>query len=425
MGFYDRIKRLLKDDFNRNFATLFSGSVIAQIIPLLASILLARIYGPAEFGVLAIFTSIVMIFSSVVNLRYEFAIPLAKDDNEAVTVVLLSGLVAIILSALLTLIFLLFQQSILALIGGEELGNWLFLVPLALLLSGIYNCLNYFSIRFKKYRVIAKSNIVRSSSNAGLQMALGLLYAKFPSLLIGYVVSLLFGNSQMLKGFWRHKEVIKRVTIAEIKGAAFRFRKFPLISIWGIFLNNLSVNINNFFISRFFGPIQLGLYSYSYRYINAPLSLISSNMGQLFYQVCADKAKSGEKVDKEFIATLKKLLIICIPLFLVLYFIIEELFAFAFGEEWRMAGTYAKILIPLFFIRTVFGPVSLINAAFEKQVLALGMQFLIFFVNISILFYTFYNKITILDFLHLYTTCGILVYIVLVFVCYLVASRKI
>src|SRR5690606_35058151 len=102
-------------------------------------------------------------------------------------------------------IFLLFQQSILALIGGEELGNWLFLVPLALLLSGIYNCLNYFSIRFKKYRVIAKSNIVRSSSNAGLQMALGLLYAKFPSLLIGYVVSLLFGNSQMLKGFWRHK----------------------------------------------------------------------------------------------------------------------------------------------------------------------------------------------------------------------------
>src|SRR5690606_10937875 len=104
-------------------------------------------------------------------------------------------------------------------------------------------------------------------------------------------------------------------------------KKFPLISVWGIVLNNLSINVNNFFISSLFGARQLGYYSYGYKYLNVPLSLISNNMGQLFYQVCADCYKENKTASKEFVSTLKKLLIISIPIFVLLFFFIEDLFA--------------------------------------------------------------------------------------------------
>ncbi len=420
----ERLQRLVKSDFNRNFATLLSGSALAQIIPLGASIVLARLYSPEEFGILAIFMSVVMIFTSVVNLRYEFAIPLAIDDKESVVVSLLAGFVAVCFSILLFFIFLFFGEEVLKLIGGEKLGHWLLLVPLTVFMSGVYNCLNYFSVRFKKYKVIAGSNIIRSSSNAGLQLGFGLLGFGQSGLVLGYVFSFFFGNIKMFRNFFLHKGLIQKVTKSDLKKAAIRFKQFPLVSIWGIFLNNLSVNINNFFISRYFGASQLGFYSYSYRYVNAPLSLISSNMGQLFYQVCAEKHKADKDAGQEFLSTLKKLLVVCIPIFTLLFFFIQDAFVIAFGQKWQIAGYYAQILMPLFFIRTIFGPLSLVNTAFEKQVLALGMQASIFIINIGIFCYAYFYKLSMSGFLTLYVYSGVVVYLGLIVISYFVSLKR-
>lgn len=424
MSLYDKLVALLKNDFNKNFATLFSGSVLAQLIPLVASIILARLYSPEEFGVLAIFTSIVLIFTSIVNLRYEFAIPLAKKDSEAVSIALLSGISAILFSLLLLVVFLLFKNEILKLIEGEDLGNWLFLVPLAVFFNGFYNCLKYFSLRFKKYKVIAGSNIIRSASNAGLQLGFGVLGFNQSGLILGNTLSFLFGNVRMLKDFWKYKKLIFNITKRDLMEPAIRYKKFPLVSTWGVFLNSLSLNINNFFISYFFGMGQLGLYSYSFRYINAPLSLISTNMGQLFFQICADRQRDNNLAGKEFISTLKKLLVVCLPVFTLLYFIIQDVFVIAFGEKWEMAGYYAQILVPLFFVRTIYGPLGKVNIAFEKQYLAVVMQFVIFVTNLLVFTWVYLKGSSMIEFLYLYTFSGMLTYFILTVISYLVAIRK-
>ena len=418
MKIRDRVKGLLKNDFNKNFLTLFSGSALAQLIPLLASVILARIYSPEDFGVFAIFTSVVMIFNSVVNLRYEFAIPLAKDDEEAVVVTLLSGIIAIVFSIILFFVFLIFQNQLLILIGGEKLGSWLLLVPLSVFLAGIYNSLNYFSLRLKKYKLIARSNITRSISNAGFQLGLGAFGFSHIGLIFGYLISFLFGNSRMLKVFLKNSETIKKISMLELKHVAIRFKRFPLISIWGIFLNNLSVNVNNFFISRVFGINQLGFYSYSYKYINAPLSLISSNMGQLFYQICATRYLENKPATKEFLATFKRLVLICLPVFIVLFFVVEDLFTLILGQKWYLAGYYCKILIPLFCVRTIYGPLSMITGAFEKQSLSLVLQIIIFMTNIVVVIYSYQFNKDLDTFLKIYSVSGFIVYILLFFVLY-------
>ncbi|MFC3197100.1 lipopolysaccharide biosynthesis protein [Parapedobacter deserti] len=417
------IKNILKSDFNRNFATLFSGSVLAQIVPLLASVFLVRLFTPEDFGILAIFNAMVFVFVSAINLRYEFAIPLPKEDADAISLAFLSMIVAFAVSLLLFVVFILFKQPILILIGGDGLGSWLYLVPFAAFLGGLYNALNYFSLRFKKYKTIAGSNIIRSVSNAGLQLGFGLAGINYVGLILGSFFSALFGNYKMIRHFMSHRSEFKKVTRSTIVQNAKRYKKFPLISVWGILINNLSVNINTFFISNLYGIKQLGYYSYGYRYLNVPLSLISNNMGQLFYQICADRYKEGKAASKEFLSTLKKLLIICMPVFTVLFFVIEDLFALMFGEAWRVAGTYSKILLPLFFIRTVYGPLSLVTGAFEKQGLALILQIVLFSANIVSFTISYVYKFSISHFLFLYMSLGSVVYSCLLLVLYLVSKK--
>ncbi|QLK87927.1 hypothetical protein E3U36_07160 [Arsenophonus endosymbiont of Aphis craccivora] len=65
-------------EFARNVVTLMTGTTIAQAIPIAISPLLTRIYTPKDFGVLALFISIIAILGSIANARYELAIMLPE-----------------------------------------------------------------------------------------------------------------------------------------------------------------------------------------------------------------------------------------------------------------------------------------------------------------------------------------------------------
>ena len=90
--------------FYKNILILLRGSALAQFIPLLISPLVARLYSPQEFGVLALFTSISTIFGSVINGRYEQALVLVESEKEAKHVTILSILISFIASIFLFII---------------------------------------------------------------------------------------------------------------------------------------------------------------------------------------------------------------------------------------------------------------------------------------------------------------------------------
>ena len=69
--------------FAANVLKLVTGTTFAQVIIVLASPLLTRLYGPEAFGFLALFTSITSIIGVIACMRYEMAIMLPKTDEEA------------------------------------------------------------------------------------------------------------------------------------------------------------------------------------------------------------------------------------------------------------------------------------------------------------------------------------------------------
>ena len=120
-----------KSEFNRNILTLMTGTTIAQAIPIAISPILTRIYTPEDFGIFAIFLAITLIIGSIANGRYELAIMMPKKDEDAINIFALGFIITTSLSLLLLVLVLIFQKYFIFLLKNEEIGVWLYFVPIS------------------------------------------------------------------------------------------------------------------------------------------------------------------------------------------------------------------------------------------------------------------------------------------------------
>jgi len=125
--------------------------------------------------------------------------------------------------------------------------------------------------------------------------------------------------------------------------------------------------------------------------------LIGGSIGQVLFQEASIEKQLTGKIINSFSSTIKKLLYISIPSFSILYFVVEDLFAFIFGEEWRVAGVYTQILIPFFAITFIVSPLTILNQVNKKN--KLGMQWQI---GLFILYITLYLIVNIISSYYLY-----------------------
>ncbi|CAM3419171.1 lipopolysaccharide biosynthesis protein [Zobellia roscoffensis] len=409
----EKFRTIVQSEFARNVLTLTSGTAFAQIIPLLLAPILSRIYSPNEFGRLALYLSIVQILGSISCGRYELAIMLPKEKRKGVQLTLLAIIITTIVSIISLIIILFFSKNIAIFLGDPKLSKWLFFVPLSVLLMGTFNALNYFNSREKEFKNIAKANVFKSLGGNGFQLFLGLSKYTSGGLIIGQIVSHFFGNLKMAKTYLKNSTAIKNTKYANLKILALRYLDFPKFSMWGIFLNTTSVNLTNFFVSSFYSLNYVGFYSYSTRYIGLPISLIGNSIGQVFFQKLSEERDNGQKAYKIFRNTFKKLVLLGSVIFVPAFFIIEDVFILVFGEQWETAGKFAQLLIPLYYLRFIFGPLSLTNIVYEKQKLALLCQMLIMAAQLIVLFSAWYLnfEITNLILLQVGVLSGVYVYL--------------
>ena len=120
-----------KSEFNRNILTLMTGTTIAQAIPIAISPILTRIYTPEDFGIFAIFLAITLIIGSIANGRYELAIMIPKKDEDAINIFALGFIITTSISLLLLVLVLIFQKYFIFLLKNEEIGVWLYFVPIS------------------------------------------------------------------------------------------------------------------------------------------------------------------------------------------------------------------------------------------------------------------------------------------------------
>lgn len=384
-----------KSEFSRNVLTLMTGTTIAQAIPIAISPILTRLYSPSDFGILALFMSLVMLFGSIAGFKYELAINLQDKDDDALEVLFLSGLITLLLSIFLFTIVFVFNKEIVNLLGNNDIAFWLYLVPLSVLFLGFYNSLNYWYNRKKNFNHIAKARVIQSASVGFGQLILSTISSKLglvSGFIFGQMISFLFFLISFLKsGVFQFSAIKSESVFKKLK----KYRKFAIYQTPSTGIEVLSSQLPVFLLTPFFGSSIVGLYSVSQRVVRTPIQVISSSISDVFRQKASEEFVKTGDVRHIFKAVLFKLFLISIIPFSIFYIYSPELFSFVFGKEWYIAGVYAQIMTPMFWLSFIVGPVSVMFIIAEKQEYDLVMQlFLLLFTFIALYTgYKFFNSV--------------------------------
>lgn len=353
-----------------------AGTIIAQGIQLGISPVLTRIYGPNEFGVFALYMSVASLFSIVATGRYEMAIMLPANDDDAANLLALSLMISAGISLVALLVVSVFGENLAAALGDRRVAPWLYLIPVSIMLTGSYQAFNYWSNRNKKYRRLSGSRVIQYGSAAVANMGLGLW---------GWGVGGLVGGSifgQLLSTLslgWQAKRddlgLRRRMNAESLKANAKRYKDFPLINSLHAFIDVAQTSGANFIISHFFGQGILGQYSLTMRILKAPLYLIGASLSQVFLQKATEVHNQKGDLQVMVRKAAGGLVLTALPIFTLIYLAAPALFSLVFGERWRVAGEYARILSPWLFMNFVVSPLAQIPIITnrQKEVFGLGL----------------------------------------------------
>ncbi len=411
-------------EFSRNVLTLMMGTTIAQAIPIAISPILTRIYTPSDFGLFALFNSLIAVFGVIASGRYELAIMLPKKDEDAINIAALGMLISTFFSVILFFIILFFNDSICSLLNNIEIKPWLYFIPLVVFFTGGFNVLNYFNNRQKEFKTIASATAVKSLVSASVQLMIGFVKAGATGLITGQILSHMFANLRLLKNIISDKKMISNISKIEIKNMGKKYINFPKFSMPAILSNTLSTQATNIIIPIFYNVITLGYYSLVQRILGLPLVLISNAIGQVYFKEAVSEKQLTKSVVKSTKSTFKKLVIIGIPLFLFLFLFIEDVFIIVFGENWAIAGYYAKIILPLFLVKFLVSIFTLLPIIHDETKIDLVFQLGMSIIVLSILVVANYLKAQFIDLLIWYMVLLIFYYLIYMSFLYIKYIKK-
>ena len=369
-GIYDRY--IGDSNYKRNVLTMVGGRVIAQVVPILLSPLLTRIYSPAEFGVFGVYSTIVSLVALISNGRYCLSIILPKKDEDAQTMVLVSSFLTIIVSVLFLVILFVSGDRFFNLLDIKSLSNYLFILFLSILLIGLYEALFYYELREKKYKVLAVNIIVQAGVVIAARIALGLMGHTDIGLILSFVLG--YTISYVLLIYTADFSINFDLFKSNVKHLVKRYSNFPRFSLFSDTLYTLSMNLPNVLLNKAFGSAAVGYFSLSDKILGSPIWLITSSVGDVFKQEASEQYRNEGNCKIVFEKTTKTLFYIGIIPFIMIFALVPPLIPFIFGEIWTPVGEYIRIFSLMYFSSFVVNPTSHMVYIVDKQQYAILFQ---------------------------------------------------
>jgi lipopolysaccharide exporter len=376
------------NSFGSDVLKLISGTTAAQALIVAATPILTRLYGPAAFGGLAVFVSITSTLTVVASLKYETAIMLPHENEEAASVLATSIGIAGLVSVLSIPLVWLCKPLLVGLLQDPKAAPFLWLIPPTIFMGGVglgHPALNYWAARTGQYGQMARSRVVGAIIGTASQLGMGFLGLATTGMLVTTNVLGSFSSVLLLgRGIWRNDARLLRdsVTLGRIKQAISRYRKFPLLSSWAALLNILSWQAPSIILAVFFASDVVGFFALGQRALRTPLSLVGGAISQVFFQ------RSSQAIQDDALSTLvgnvfQRLVALGLFPMLVMTFVGKDICTIVFGGEWAEAGVYMQILSLWTFVWFVSSPLSTIFSSLERQEFDLGLNALIFSTRIA------------------------------------------
>jgi O-antigen/teichoic acid export membrane protein len=376
MKWIDDLRQWSRQEFTRYSVTLLSTSTLAQIIGLVVYPLLTRMYTPEDFGVLNVLLSVAGLLAIVSTGRYEPALVLEKDDASAKSLLQLILLISLAVFAVGQLVFTLFAHPISAIFkSADGIECWLPILPLLVLMMGLWQALNHYCIRQKKFNVVGENNLVKSSLNAGLKLLFG--YAG--KLRSGLVLSTLISwFSALLLSLFRVRKYLKglfNMDKNQMREMAVKYANFSKFELPQAVSNMLAGNLPLLMLPLCFGMDEVGLFSLALTIGFYPVGVFTGSMDQVLYKRMVEQRQQNEEVLPMIARFCRRTFLVLLPFFVLFFFIAEWFFSVVFGAQWTLAGTYFKIMLPWLFVVTMTASLTFIPKVYFKQKTAMLIEF--------------------------------------------------
>lgn len=406
----DKFNLLNRSDFFKNLLTLVTGTTAAQFIPILLQPILRRVFTPEDFGVYAIYLSVIGVIAMMVNTKYEMAVVLPKSDKDAMNVVSLALLVSLLVCSLLFIVALCFSDAILDLIKLPSGYKYvLFILPFSIFFLGFYQAVNMWLVRKKNFKRSSFNKITRRGVEGAFQTGSGFVITGPVGLivgnLLGNLINVLAGMRQLIKtGF-----SLSEVNVSGIVEMAKRYKQFPMYNTVPALLNSLSLLLPVFIINELFSTADVGQFDLSRQVLAVPLSLVATALGQVLFQHVTESINNSKSIKPLIIKILKISVGGSLAAILIFQLFAPELFSFIFGDEWVLSGSMSQILIFSYGIKFVVSPLSIILTAFEK-LKTIAVWQLLYFALICCLY--LFQYLPLLDLLIVYVCIDLFAYMV-------------
>lgn len=349
------VRNFPKGAFSRSILLLAGSTALGQGIAVFFAPILTRIYTPADFGILAAFSSIISIVVVVLSLRYEQAIFLPERRQVAIALVSVSLGFVFVFSLAIAIALWLKRDMVLFLAGFH--ASFLWLLPLGFLGAGLYQVMNVWALRESAFERIARARLAQGLGMVLTQLSMGVLGLGPIGLLVGEVMG-------RVSGAWNLLALLRGVALRELLDvqsllyALRRYVRFPLYNAWAALLNALSLQLPFLMLPSLFNNEVAGSFALAYRVLGLPSFLIGQAVGQALLSRAAALRNAPEELGRLTTQTALGLFALGVAVFSIVAIGGAELFGVLFGQSWRQAGVYAQFMAPWYVLWLVSSPLS-------------------------------------------------------------------
>ncbi|WP_159947171.1 lipopolysaccharide biosynthesis protein [Rhizobium sp. 18065] len=370
---------------------VFSGTAAAQVIPILGSLIIARLFIPAEFGMFMTWFGLVQIGAVLSTGRFETALPLEENGAPRAQAASSALITAAVILSVVTIVAACLWPLLLPYLADVPTALIVLFIPAVGAAASVL-ILQSWAASEGQFRALSAMRITQAAIVTGLQIAVGFIQPTAGTLAQAQLAGVVCGALLMA---WK----LRPPRLADGRKTLFnfwkRYRRFPIYALPAGTVNTAAAQLPLILMSHRFGADVAGFVAMAFRMLGAPISLLGSAVLDVFKRRASESWRATGSCRGPYLETLTVLSAGSLAVTIAFWLVGVDLFVFAFGPEWAEAGRVALILLPLFAMRFVSSPLSYTFFIAEKQPVDLIWQVCLFVMTVVTLttFATYQNAL--------------------------------
>lgn len=359
-----KISRLRSNRLVRGVGMQAGGAVMAQLVVVAVTPLLTRLYDEEDFGSFEVYAVIVTMLAVLSTGRLFEAIVVPSKDSDGRSVYDAGFRVLLGFSATVLLLVALFRDSVARVFDAPELPPLLWFAPIGIFALGMRQLYQGWAVRSKDYRALAENNLSRGIAGSVINVVCGVLGLGGLGLAFGHGGGFGFASWRLGRRLDMPPSAGPVKPVQTLK----EHRRFPLLSGPSSLLNAVSRGLPALALAAIFGPAIVGYYALVTRALGQPLLLFQEATTRVFSGEAAQLRRDGRagmiRLAFNFVRSQALIGTVIVGAAFVLA---PSMIPFVFGQRWAAAADYLQVLAPLFFVRTMVGPMMAIFSILGRQ----------------------------------------------------------